>query len=264
MRYVLYVGDAEKALKQVPSSTVDLVCTSPPYFTMRDELKWSSLEEYFDKMTLIFNQVKRILRPGRIVAVNMSDYICNGERIDLNWQWHKLLRNNFKYRDTIIWRKTGQLVTVSAGKMSSNFIKYKLPMYYSPDRVSEFIMIFSKGSVRIPNYNQEVIDNSRIAVNRDWLTNVWSFAPRQDKRHPAVFPEELPKRIVSLYSYWGETVLDPFLGTGTTMRVAKDLGRSCIGCEINDKYIPTIKQYVRWNEVGLEGNHDYKVIDVRD
>jgi DNA modification methylase len=259
LEYTLMHGDAAKMLKKIPDSSVDLVVTSPPYWTMRGEVVWDSFEDYIVKMWNIFEQVMRVLKPGRVIAVNMSDYIEDGERFDLNWHWHGLLKRcGFKYRDTIIWEKTGELATISAGKMASNFLKFKLPMYYSPDRVMEVIMIFSKGKVKIPKYNADITALSKVnSVNRDWLKNVWKFAPRQDKDHKAVFPVELPKRLITLYSYYGETVLDPFLGSGTTMKVAKELGRSCIGCEIEEKYIPVIKRNVRWGEVGL-GNVEYK------
>jgi len=261
LKYTILHGDAEEMLKKVKDNSVDLVVTSPPYWVMRGEMEYESFEGYMVKMWNIFEQVYRVMKVGRVVAVNMSDYIEDGERIDLNWHWHALLKRvGFKYRDTIIWEKEGELATIGAGKMASNFLKFKLPMYYSPDRIMEVIMIFIKGNkVRIPRYNQDITAMSKVDVSKckDWLKNVWRFAPRQDKEHKAVFPYELPRRLITLYSYYGETVLDPFLGSGTTMVVAKELGRSCIGCEINNKYVKLIKRNVRWGESGL-GNVRYK------
>jgi len=253
-------GDAEKALKKVPDSSVDLMVSSPPYYVMRDEIDYDSLDDYWCKMRGIMEEVVRVMKPGRMVAVNMSDYIVDGERIDLNWGWHKLLKEvGLTYRDTIIWKKLGELVTISAGKMASNFIKYRLPMYYSPDRVMEVILIFSKGKPVIPRYNPVVTEMSRVDIDevKPFLKNVWEFAPRQDRGHPAVFPLTLPYRVIQLYSYAGETVLDPFLGTGTTMKAAKLLNRSAIGCEVVPEYVKRIKREVGWNEVCLTGEFEY-------
>jgi len=262
----LFKGDAEKALKMLPDRSVHLVVTSPPYWVMKGEMVWRDMDEYFDKMRRIFEEVKRVLDIGRIVAVNMSDYIYNGERLDLNWMWHGLLKDiGFKWRDTIIWEKVNELTCSGAGKMAGNFIKHKLPMYYNPDRNYEVIMIFSKGKTRIPRYNSVVKERSMVDVRKymDYIKAVWHIPTRVDKEHPAVFPEKLPELVIRFYSYYGEVVLDPFLGTGTTMVSAKKLQRSCVGCEINSKYIGIIKRNVGWGETGLgDVEYRYKEVEV--
>jgi len=230
---------------------------------MRGEIEWGSLDEYFNKMRRIMEEVVRVVKPGRIVGVNMSDYIVEGERLDLNWQWHKLLKElGLTYRDTIIWHKTGELATISAGKMASNFVKYQLPMYYSPDRVMEVILVFSKGKPVIPRYNATITEMSKVKIDevREYLRNVWSIPPRQDKQHPAVFPEKLAELMIKFYSYVGETVLDPFGGVGTVGRVAKRLNRSAILCEINPEYVKRIKREIGWGEVCLTGEFQYEYI----
>lgn len=230
---------------------------------MRGEISWSSLDEYFDKMSRIMEEVVRVVKPGRIIGVNMSDYIIDGERLDLNWQWHKLLKElRLTYRDTIIWRKTGELAAISAGKMASNFIKYRLPMYYSPDRVMEVILIFSKGKPVIPKYNVTITEMSKVNLDevRKYLHNVWEIPTRQDKQHPAVFPEKLAELMIKFYSYVGETVLDPFAGTGTVGRVAKRLNRSAILCEINPEYVKRIKKEIGFGEVSLTDDFEYEYV----
>ena len=234
---------------------------------MRDEISWNSLEEYFEKMRAIFEEVYRVVKKGRVVAVNVNDYIYNGERLDLIFQWHCLLKEvGFKYRDIIIWRKTGKLTTVGAGKMASNFIKYRLPMYWDPNREMEAILIFTKGNKEIPKYSGKIKELSKVDLNevRDYLENVWDIAPRQDKVHKAVFPYKIPELVIKFYSYVGEIVLDPFVGTGTTMVVAKKLLRSCIGCEINPKYWDYIKSNVGWGERSVTDDvvYEYKEVDV--
>jgi len=261
LRYWLLHGDSEHALKRLPGNSVHLVVSSPPYATMRDEISWKSLDEYWNKMERIMREVFRVVKPGRVVAINMSDYIIDGERLDLIFGWHSLLKKvGFKYRDIIIWKKTGELATISAGKMASNFIKHKLPMYWDPDRVMEAILIFTKGKRVIPKYNDCITEMSRVDVSKvkDFLKNVWEFAPRQDKEHPAVYPLELPYRLIQFYSYVGETVLDPFAGTGTTGKAAKMLNRSAILCEIEDRYVQRIKREIGFGEVCLTGDFEYE------
>jgi len=266
LRYTLYHGDCEKALKRVPSNSVHLVVSSPPYFVMRGEMIWGSYEEYLRKMERIMTEVYRVLKPGRYVCINMSDYILDGERYDLNWEWHRILKDvGFRYRDWLIWKKKGELATIGAGKMASNFIKFKLPMYYNPDRVMEVILVFSKGEPVIPKYNEYITEMSRVDISKvkDFLKNVWEFAPRQDKDHPAVYPLELPYRLIQFYSYVGETVLDMFAGTGTTGKAAKMLNRSAILCEIEGKYIDRIKREIGWGEMSLgEFQYEYRLEEV--
>ena len=261
LRYVLYHGDAEIALKKLESNSVHLVFTSPPYWSMRGEINWKSFEEYYEKMKRIMKEVYRVLRYGRVVVVNMSDYIEGGVRYDLVWEWHKLLKEvGFKYRDWIIWEKPNELMASGAGHLAGNFIKYKLPMYYNPDRVHEVLLVFSKGDVRIPNPTERVKELSRVDIDevRDYVKSVWHIPTRQDPHHPAVFPFKLAELVITFYSYVGETVLDPFLGTGTTMVAAKKLKRSAVGCEINLKYISVIKKYVGWGEMSVTDDFQYE------
>ena len=266
LKYVILHGDAEYALRTIPSNSVHLVVTSPPYIWMRDEIQWDSFDEYYNKMKRIMKEVVRVVRPGRIVCINVSDYIKDGVRYDLMWHWHKLLKEvGLKYRDWIIWKKTGELATVSAGKMVGTFLKHKLPMYYSPDRVMELILVFSKGKPVIPRYNLRITSMSKVDVEeaRPFIKNVWEFAPRQDPEHPSVFPIELPYRIIQFYSYAGEVVLDPFSGVGTTGVAAKMLKRSAILCEIEEKYVNRIKKELRWGEKSLTDDVDYRYKLVR-
>jgi len=230
---------------------------------MRDEISWSSLDEYWDKMRRIMDEVVRVLKPGRVVAIDISDYIVEGERLDLVWGWHKLLKEvGLKYRDYIVWEKVGELTTVGAGKMASNFIKYRLPSYWSPDRVTEIILIFTKGKYVIPRYNATITEMSKLNLDemKPYLKNIWRIPPRQDPQHPATFPLELPYRLIQFYSYVGEAVLDPFAGTGTTGKAAKLLNRSTILCEINSEYVKRIKREIGWGEVCLTGEFTYEYV----
>lgn len=263
-RYVIYHGNAKDALKKIPSNSIDLVFTSPPYWTMKDSIQWSSYDKYISEMEEIVAELKRVVKFGRIVAINITDYIDDGERMDLIWEWHRMLKDaGLMYRDWIIWRKSGVAFGSNASKMASNFVRQRLPMYYSPNRVFELILVFSKGKIIIPRYNNIITELSRVKIEREYLDGIWEINPRSDPDHPAVFPYKLAELVILYYSYYGETVLDPFLGSGTTMEVAFKHGRSCIGCEINSKYVEIAKRRVGFGQKFITDEHDveYEVIE---
>ena len=263
LKYVIYHGDCVKAMKKLNTCSIDLIFTSPPYFTMRSKINYKSYDDYLEKMRNVAKEMYRVLDIGRIAAVNVSDYTVDGTRYDLAFDWHILLREvGFTYRDTIIWEKPNELTCSGAGIFASNFLKYKLPMYYSPNRVHEFIWIFSKGKVKIPSYSKKIADMSTVSIEKgsDITRSVWHIPTRKDRDHPAVFPLELALRIVKLYSYAGEVVLDPFAGTGTTGKAAKMLNRSAVLCEINGAYVDRIKKEIGWGEMSVTEDVEYEYV----
>jgi site-specific DNA-methyltransferase (adenine-specific)/site-specific DNA-methyltransferase (cytosine-N4-specific) len=146
----------------------------------------------------------------------------------------------FEYQEKIIWRKPEGYIRIS--RRSGVVIQHPYPMYYYPDNIYEEIVVFKKpGEFDRASVPEQVRERSRIDVSRfqgeKWYLSVWDIKnvlPHEKwSKYTAAFPEELVERLIRLYSYWGETVLDPFLGTGTTCAVARRLGRNCIGYEID-------------------------------
>jgi len=146
----------------------------------------------------------------------------------------------FEYQERIIWRKPEGYIRIS--RRSGVVIQHPYPMYYYPDNIYEEVVIFKKpGEFDRASISEQVRERSRIDVNKfqgeKWYLSVWDIKnvlPHEKwSKYTAAFPEELAERLIRLYSYWGETVLDPFLGTGTTCSVARRLGRNCIGYEID-------------------------------
>ena len=124
----------------------------------------------------------------------------------------------------------------------------------------EWITVFSKKGKREP-VPKEIKEKSKLTTKewQDWAINsIWEMQPAKAKseEHPAPFPDELPKRLIKLYSFWGDTVLDPFMGTGTTAKMALALGRKAIGYELNADYAPLIKR--KLNAVGQQYEIDIK------
>lgn len=161
-----------------------------------------------------------------------------------------MIEESFRYRDKIIWRKPEGYIRIS--RRSGVLIQHPYPMYFYSDNIFEEILIFQKGKfdyTSLKNTDKEALAASRIDVKmfnqEKWSLSVWDITnvlPLQGRLKDgiAAFPEEIPKRLIRLFSVVGETVLDPFLGSGTTMKVAMELGRNNIDYEIDLELKPMI------------------------
>jgi site-specific DNA-methyltransferase (adenine-specific) len=160
------------------------------------------------------------------------------------------LDQGFGYRDLIVWRKPDG--RVRATRRSGSLLQHPYPMYLHMDNLTESILLFQKGDFDYKSVAPSVKQSSMIDVTQvneaGWCNNVWEIANcRPGLIHTegvAEFPAEIPHRLVTLYSHKGETVLDPFCGSGTTLRVAKELGRNSVGYEIQPKLVPLITSKV--------------------
>jgi DNA modification methylase len=246
----ILVGDSEVILKNIPDNSVDLVFTSPPYnFGLEYESNEDAhyWEVYFEKLFKIFNECIRVLKYGGRIAINIqplfSDYIPS----------HHIISNFFIskqliWKGEILWEKNNYNCKYTAWgswKSPSNpYLKYTW----------EFIEIFCKGDLKKTG-NSEHIDISADEFKK-WVVAKWSIAPERNMKdygHPAMFPEELVERILKLFSYKDDIVLDPFNGVGTTTVVAKRLKRKYIGIDTSDKYCKSAKKRIEdlKNKMGL-------------
>src|SRR5947199_7948062 len=154
-----------------------------------------------------------------------------------------MLQAGFRYRDRIVWVKPKGYVRIS--RRSGVVIQHPYPMYYYPDNIQESILIFQKGRFDysyVRDLSLRLLEKSRIPLKDyngdEWHLSVWNITNvlplgLRLEKGVAAFPEEIPKRLIKLFSFHGETVLDPFLGSGTTMKVAQELGRNSWGYEID-------------------------------
>ena len=229
----ILLGDSEVILKNIPDNSVDLVFTSPPYNfgleykSNEDAHYW---EAYFEKLFKIFNECIRVLKYGGRIAVNIqplfSDYIPSHHIISNFFIKEKLI-----WKGEILWEKNNYNCKYTAWgswKSPSNpYLKYTW----------EFIEIFCKGDLKKIGSNED-IDISADEFKK-WVVAKWSIAPERNMKdygHPAMFPEKLVERILKLFSYKGDLVLDPFNGVGTTTVTAKRLKRKYFGIDISDEY----------------------------
>src|ERR1700756_4421522 len=242
------VFDDCRIMKEIPNESIPLAITSPPYYNA--PFDYPDLFRNYDEFRELIRDVSldlfRVLAPGRIACFVTDDMLVKGEKFPVVADITRLmLAAGFRYRDRIVWLKRKGYVRIS--RRSGVVLQHPYPMYFYPDNIQESILIFQKGKFDysyLRDLSLKRRKSSKIPLDKyngdGWHLTVWNITnvlPLGDRLEKgiAAFPEEIPRRLVKLFSYYGETVLDPFLGSGTTAKVAKDLGRNSWGYEINSR-----------------------------
>ncbi len=219
-------------MDRLPDSCVHLSITSPPYNVGKVYDKDFTLSDYLEMLHDVWKEIKRVLVPGGRICINVAN-LGRKPYIPLHaFIIEDMTKLGFLMRGEIIWDKSassGSSTAWGSWKASSN------PTLRD---VHEYILVFSKNQ-----FKREKIEGRTDTITRDeFLQNtksVWTFPTESAKKigHPAPFPLELPYRLIQLYSYKGDTVLDPFLGSGQTAIAALKSGRKYIGYEIEESYV---------------------------
>lgn len=244
------IGDCQD-MHELEDRSVQLVVSSPPYFNAPFDYTglFSSYSEFLTMIKSSAKELSRVIDDGRIAAFVVDDTLIKGEKYPVVSDITRIfLDAGFRYRERITWVKPIGYIRIS--KRSGVVLQHPYPMYFYPDNIQESILIFQKGkfdykSIKNRIKEQSILDKKEIQENK-WYLSVWNITnvlPRENRLEKgiAAFPEEIPYRLIKLFSHYGETVLDPFLGSGTTMKVANKLGRHCIGYEIDLELKETIK-----------------------
>lgn len=244
MVLVRVVFGSSEDMHELPDGSVHLVVTSPPYFNAPFDFPnlFSSYGEFLDLLRRVGREVYRVLRPGRVACYVTQDVRVDGRLYPIVSDLIHIMvyEVGFEYQEKIVWRKPEGYVRIS--RRSGVLVQHPYPMYFYPDNIYEEIVVFRKpGEFDRTSVPEHVRERSRVDIGRfqaeKWYLSVWDIKnvlPHEKwSKYTAAFPEELVERLVRLYSYWGETVLDPFLGTGTTCAVARRLGRNCVGYEVD-------------------------------
>lgn len=220
---------------------ISLSVTSPPYHNAisyknhakdptknyRNRYSLDYAKEYMSMLNKVWDATYELLEEGGYSAVNVGSVLDDGYHYPLAEDIiHELTRRSkWEFVRSIFWHK------VTAGvKRAGSVIQHPYPGYWHPNIMTEHIIIVRKpGPLRLPN----------IEVPKEWLEPVWDLAPVPPRKvdHPAPFPEEIPHRLIRMFTNPGEWVLDPFNGAGATTKAAFDLGRSALGFDIEKKYI---------------------------
>jgi len=243
----IIVGDARLVLKKMPKSSVDLVVTSPPYFDLKEypehplAVNTSSLDRYLEDLKNVFKECFNVLKDGRFICVVVGQFTSNEKSYFIPQYIAQLLENiGFKYKREHIWVKPLGIQGIW-NRGTTSFLNKPYPRNTMINIHHEHILIFQKGDEPTIYYGRNPLSTDEV---KKWCWSIWELYVSQVKEHPAPFPQSVAERLIKMYSYEGENVLDPFLGSGTTIKVAKALKRRSIGIEVLPEYLPLIKKEV--------------------
>ena len=246
-------------MTELDNKSVHLVITSPPYWQLKDygtenQIGYNdSYEEYINNLNLVWKESYRVLNNGCRLCVNIGDqfarsvYYGRYKVIPIRTEIIKFCEAiGFDYMGAVIWqKKTTSNTTGGASLMGS----YPTPRNGILSIDYEFILLFKKLGTPIKP-NKELKEQSKMTKEewKEYFAGHWNFGGTKQDGHIAMFPEELPKRLVKMFSFVGDTVLDPFLGSGTTSLASRNLNRNSVGYEMNPDFIPYIKRKLDINQ----------------
>jgi site-specific DNA-methyltransferase (adenine-specific) len=251
-------GDSRK-MSEITDKSVHLIVTSPPYWQLKDYGTENQIgfhddyETYINHLNLTWQECFRVLHDGCRLCINIGDqfarstYYGRYKIIPIHTEIIKFCEMiGFDFMGSIIWQKATTMNTTGGASIMGSFPH---PRNGIVKLDFEYILLFKKQG-NAPKATLEQKANSAMS-NEEWNTYFnghWTFAGAKQDKHLAMFPEELPKRLIKMFSFPNETVLDPFMGSGTTAYVAKMLDRNSIGYEINPEFIPIIMERIGGND----------------
>ncbi|MGA2467174.1 MAG: DNA methyltransferase [Thermodesulfobacteriota bacterium] len=246
----------------LPDKSVHLVITSPPYWQLKDygtenQIGFhESYESYINNLNLVWKESHRVLHPGCRLCINIGDqfarsvYYGRYKVIPIRTEIIKFCETiGFDYMGAVIWQKVTTTNTTGGATIMGSF---PFPRNGILKIDYEFILLFKKQGIP-PKPTKEQKELSAM-TKEEWNTYFsghWYFAGAKQDGHIAMFPEELPARLIKMFAFAGDTVLDPFLGSGTTSLAARHLGRNSVGYEINPDFIPIVKDKLNINQFDL-------------
>jgi len=270
----IITGDS-RWMKEVPDESVHLIITSPPYWQLKDygnenQIGFNdSYEEYINNLNLVWNECHRVLHKGCRLCINIGDqfarsvYYGRYKVIPIRTEIIKFCETvGFDYMGAIIWQKVTTCNTTGGATIMGSF-PYPRNGIIKLDY--EFILIFKKyGSA--PNVSKQIKEQSKLTQGEwnQYFTGHWNFSGEKQDKHLAMFPEELPKRLIKMFSFVGDTILDPFLGSGTTSLAARNLRRNSIGYEINEDYSTIIQEKLGIKQGNIFQDTTFEIIKQKE
>lgn len=256
--HILYIGDSKDVLSSLTGESIGLVITSPPYWNIKDygckdQIGFNqSYEEYLFFLKNVWLECKRVLLPGCKLVINVGDQFLrakdNGGIYEIKPIHADIIKNcqeiGFRFLGNIIWRKITNTKT-TGGCTWMGSIYYPRDGYVTYEH--EYIMIFKKqGKAPKPSEKAKKLSIIDKESRSKWFRGIWDdLPPAKQEGHCAMFPKELPVRIIRMFSFAGDTVLDPFVGSGSTMAAAEENYRNSIGIDINPEFISLVKKKVK-------------------
>lgn len=245
-KHLLINGDSRN-MSLIPDESVQLIVTSPPYWQLKDygadkQIGFNdTYEEYINNLDLVWNECFRVLEPGCRLCVNIGDqfartvYYGRYKVIPIHSEIIRFCETaGFDYMGSIVWQKTTSMHTTGGQQVMGSF---PYPRCGIVKIDFEHILLFKKIGKASP-VSKEIREASKFSTEEwnEYFCSHWTFGGARQDKHIAVFPEELPKRLIKMFSFVGDTVLDPFMGSGTTALAARNLGRNSVGYEINKAF----------------------------
>jgi DNA modification methylase len=248
----IIIGDS-RYMAEVTDESIHLVVTSPPYWQLKDYGSSSqigfdhSYEDYINNLNLVWNECHRVLHKGCRLCINIGDqfarsvYYGRYKVIPIRTEIIKFCETiGFDYLGAIIWQKVTTCNTTGGATIMGSF-PYPRNGILKIDY--EFILIFKKQG-EPPKVTGDIKKKSKMTIEEwnEFFAGHWNIPGEKQDKHLAVFPEEIPRRLIRMFSFVDDTVLDPFLGSGTTSLSARKIGRSSVGYEVNPDFLPVIRE----------------------
>jgi DNA modification methylase len=254
-RHKIIVADSRSML-ETADEYVHLIITSPPYWQLKDYDSANQIgfndtyEDYINNLNLVWQECHRVLHSGCRLCINIGDqfarsvYYGRYKVIPIRTEIIKFCETiGFDYMGAVIWQKVTTCNTTGGATIMGS---YPYPRNGIIKIDYEFILLFKKPGAS-PHVGRSEREQSVLSIEEwnEYFAGHWNFPGEKQDKHLAMFPEELPRRLIKMFSFVGETILDPFLGSGTTSLAAKHLKRNSIGYEINDAFLPIIRKKLR-------------------
>jgi site-specific DNA-methyltransferase (adenine-specific) len=254
----IIIGDSRR-MEELADESIHQIITSPPYWQLKDYGSDNQIgfnhtyEEYINNLNLVWNECHRVLHKGCRLCINIGDqfarsvYYGRYKIIPIRTEIIKFCETiGFDYMGAIIWQKVTTCNTTGGATIMGSF---PYPRNGIVKLDYEFILLFKKPGDS-PKVSQKIKDQSKMTTEEwnQYFAGHWNFAGEKQDKHLAMFPEELPKRLIKMFSFVEDTVLDPFLGSGTTSLATRNLGRNSIGYEINPEFEPIIREKLQGHQ----------------
>jgi site-specific DNA-methyltransferase (adenine-specific) len=256
-------------MPEIESGSIQFVVTSPPYWNLKKYGKSDGrinnqanskqpYLQYLLEIQKVFVEIKRVMEPGRFVSINIGTAISNDRMRAINADVQKIMEDlDFIFKKEIIWVKPKGTQGLWQRGVTKFLRTEPYPCFFNLNIMHEYILIFQNQG----ELNVNIRDKSKLTEEfvKQVAWSVWDMPISLTKGHPAPFPYALPERLIKLYTFENETVLDPFGGSGTTMKAARDQKRNSILYEINPEYIDLIRNKVNWNCRSMDPDARYEI-----
>lgn len=268
-KHTLIFGDSRK-MSLIPDESVQLIVTSPPYWQLKDygvveQIGFNdSYEDYVNHLNLVWAECYRVLESGCRLCINIGDqfaraaYYGKYKVVPIHSEIIRFCEEvGFDYMGSIIWQKPTSMHTSGGEKVMGS---YPYPRGGILKIDFEYILLFKKkGKAKFVSKEKREMSKLTADEWNEYFASHWTFNGGRQDKHIAVFPEELPKRLIKMFSFVGDTVLDPFMGSGTTALAARNVGRNSVGYEINKKFLQFYAEKVVYTNIEVENRFGYKV-----